>query len=93
MIILVFNLSITVTSKCFATTGSVTGTVQYYRVHDSTMNPAWAPPLFWFTLNDVTSAGTCVLFNGNVLFVASSKEDGFNYIIHDKRTCRFCRLR
>ena len=48
------------------------GKVFNIRVHDTKENPNWAPPLFWFTLEGVTSAGACPLFNGKVLFVMDS---------------------
>ena len=48
-----------VSAVCFAATGNVSGTVQYLRTHNAANEPAWAPPLFWFTLTGVTSAGAC----------------------------------
>jgi len=57
-----------------AETGHKKGTVQYIRVHDAMEHPAWAPPIFWFTLNGVTSAGTCPVWNGNVLFAMDSEQ-------------------
>lgn len=62
-------------SQCFAGGGIVSGTIQYYRLHNATTVPGWTPPKFWFTLNGVNSAGACPTWGGNVLFVAESKEE------------------
>ena len=57
-----------------AASGWVKGTVEFERTHDATASPVWAPPIFWFTLNGVGSAGVCPLWNGRVLFVARDKQ-------------------
>ena len=59
----------------YAGAGFVKGTVEHVRTHDATAQPAWAPPRFWFSLNGVTSAGTCYAWiNGRILFVSESKD-------------------
>lgn len=57
----------------FAAAGHVKGTVQYIRVHNGDIYTDWKPPIFWFTLNGVTSAGSCPRWNGNILLVAKSE--------------------
>jgi len=66
-------------TSCFRVlgeTGSVVETIQYIRVaepgHTSSTGD-WSPPTFWFTLNNVTSAGGCKKWNGRVLFVAEDQ--------------------
>jgi len=63
---------ITFTTVGLAETGHKKGKVQYIRVHGEAEHPTWAPPIFWFTLEGVTNAGTCRVWNGNVLFVMDS---------------------
>ena len=59
-------------SFCFeASAAKVKGTVEYIRVHGPEHTGGqWTPPLFWFTLNEVTSAESCSTYNGNVVWVA-----------------------
>jgi hypothetical protein len=57
-----------------AANGFVKGQVQFIRSHDATAHPGWSPPLFWFTLKNVTSAGSCSTFFGSVLLVAADKQ-------------------
>lgn len=53
--------------------GIIKGNVQYVRVHDSTQHgPAWAPPIFWFTLETGELAGNCPRHHGKPLFVMDS---------------------
>lgn len=61
-------------SSVIAETGYRKGTIEYIRVHDESIGSTWAPPVFWFTVNGVTSAGGCHQWDGNILFVANSKE-------------------
>ena len=56
----------------WAEAGRTKGTVEYVRVHDGAQYPTWEPPIFWFTLNGVTTAGGCAKYEGNVLFIADS---------------------
>jgi hypothetical protein len=64
-LILIFTFS----NSGFA--GKVTGTVERIRVHGPEHTGGrWSPPLFWFTLNEVESAGSCATFGDNVLWVA-----------------------
>jgi len=44
------------------------------RVHSPSTHPAWVPPKFWFTLEGVSSAGNCPLWEGNLLFYMDTKE-------------------
>ena len=61
------------TSNAFAVKGYVKGTVEFIRVHGDYSGHQWKPPVFWFTLNGVTSAGNCPKWgNKNVLFVGTS---------------------
>jgi hypothetical protein len=60
---------------CFAGTGITIGSVKYFRTHDPTVYPTWAPPRFWFQLSGVSSAGACQTWHGDVLFVAETKEE------------------
>ncbi|MDW6004200.1 hypothetical protein [Vibrio mangrovi] len=69
-ILLIFLSTYTLTAKAEA--GRREGTIQYIRVHEAQEYPDWAPPMFWFTLNEVADAGTCPLWNGRVLFAMSS---------------------
>jgi hypothetical protein len=57
----------------FAESGYRKGTVEYVRVHGAAEHSAWAPPIFWFTLDGVASAGSCKAYHGNVLFVMDSQ--------------------
>lgn len=60
-----------------AAPGVIKGQVQFVRSHDAAQQPAWAPPIFWFTLKGVSQAGACatVAFStASVLFVASDKD-------------------
>ena len=58
----------------YGTDGFVKGTVEFVRVHEAAYNTNWTPPMFWFSLDGVASAGTCPTWSGRVLFVAQSKE-------------------
>ncbi|BDU40906.1 hypothetical protein [Vibrio nigripulchritudo] len=69
LVILFFIIS----SNAYAEKGYVKGTVEFIRVHDDYSGHQWKPPVFWFTLNGVTSAGNCPKWrNQNVLFVGTS---------------------
>lgn len=70
--LIVFVCLVALSSSAFAETGYKKGQVQYIRVHGEAEHASWAPPIFWFTLEGVTSAGACKLWNGNVLFVMDS---------------------
>lgn len=63
-----------VASLSFAETGARIGKIEYIRVHDhNTAN--WEPPVFWFTIEGVTSAGSCQQWgDGKVLFVGDSEQ-------------------
>ncbi len=63
-----------VNSNAFGEVGHKIGTVEYVRTHDQTI-AGWQSPNFWFTLNGITSAGSCARVNGNgtVMFVGDSK--------------------
>ncbi len=65
-------LSFFLANTAFAVTGFVKGSVQYVRVHDGDIYTTWKPPKFWFTLNGVTSAGSCPTWHGNILFSMES---------------------
>jgi len=61
-------------SNGYAAGGWVKGSVEFVRTHDAdyyanTNN--WAPPYAWVTLTGVTQAGSCLTWNGRVLFVTS----------------------
>ncbi len=65
------------TNVAVAAPGVVKGQVEFVRSHDAAQQPAWAPPVFWFTLKGVTQAGACATFfspSHTVLFVASDKD-------------------
>jgi len=63
------------TSSAYAATGLVKGKIQYVRVHDSaTHGSGWTPPIFWFTIEGVTSSGSCRKFGSNVLFVMDTDQ-------------------
>ena len=66
--------SFALSAPLHAASGYVKGTVEMIRVADGTVRPDWAPPRFWFSLNNVSSAGACVTVGGRVLFAAESKE-------------------
>jgi hypothetical protein len=70
--LIVFVCLVILSFSAFSENGHKKGKVQYLRVHDEAEHPNWAPPIFWFTLEGVTSAGTCKVWNGNVLFVMDS---------------------
>lgn len=62
------------TLNSYAATGYVKGKIKNFRVHDGKEFPNnWAPPIFWFTLEGVTAAGTCQKWLGNPLFVMDSQ--------------------
>ena len=62
-------------SPVWAASGYVKGQVEYIRIHDKAAHgSSWTPPIFWFTLKGVTSAGNCTLFDGEVLFVMDTAE-------------------
>lgn len=52
------------------------GQVEFVRTHDGAglSGLGWAPPNFWFTLKNVSSAGACRTWNGAVLFVARDRQ-------------------
>lgn len=64
--IFVFSISVV------AEKGVQKGTVEYIRVHDGQQYSGWEPPIYWFTLNGVSSAGSCKNYNGNALFIADN---------------------
>lgn len=54
----------------------IKGQVEFIRTHDASRLPAWAPPVFWFTLKGGTHAGNCPVWtSGTVLFVANDKQE------------------
>jgi hypothetical protein len=53
--------------------GSVSGTVQWVRTHSEQTNPAWKPPLFWFTINGM-KATDCAIFVDGSLFVGTNAD-------------------
>jgi hypothetical protein len=57
----------------FAESGYRSGAVEYVRVHDESIGPAWTPPVFWFSLEGVNTAGSCPRWGNNVLFVANNE--------------------
>ena len=57
-----------------AEAGYIKGAVEYIRTHDSVANAAWAPPLFWFSLNGVDAAGSCAKWHGRVLFLMNDEQ-------------------
>ena len=59
-------LSFFLTLNVYAESGYKKGTVEYVRIHDAQIYPDWEPPLFWFTLNEVTSAGSCQTWDGKI---------------------------
>ena len=64
-----------ISSEVMADYGVVSGNVQYIRTHnDSLYASTWAPPLFWFTIEGVTTAGSCRKYGNNVLFVMDSEQ-------------------
>lgn len=70
---LVFIILLALPLVSLAENGHKKGLVQHIRVHDAKAHPAWAPPTFWFTLEGVTSAGSCNTWHGNVLFAMDSE--------------------
>jgi hypothetical protein len=60
-------------ASAFAEVGDRTGNIKKFRTHDSS-NPAVAPPYFWFTLENIGSAGGCYVLDGNVMFSADTNE-------------------
>lgn len=66
-------LGLSLTFSAMAETGHKKGEIQHIRVHGEAEHANWAPPNFWFTLEDVTSAGSCKTWHGNVLFVMDSE--------------------
>lgn len=64
---------IAISGFTFSEQGHVKGKVEYIRTHDIS-NASWKPPIFWFTLDGVKSAGSCGNWYGNVLFVAESDQ-------------------
>ena len=61
--------------NAYTQTGFAKGTIQYVRTFDSQSNGVWVPPVFWFTLNEVTSANNCLLWsNGHALFVMDTNQ-------------------
>lgn len=66
---------ITIWSSYSVADGIVKGKVEFIRTHDATAIPSWSPPLFWFTLKGVTSAGTCKKWvDGKILFAAKDTQ-------------------
>jgi len=60
-------------SNAYATAAYVKGKVEFMRVHHM-QQAGWAPPIFWFTLQGISTAGTCKLWYNNVLFVGDSDQ-------------------
>ena len=54
-----------------AMAAKVKGTIEHIRLHGPEhAGCQWNLPLFWFSLNEVSSAGNCNTYNGNVVWVA-----------------------
>ncbi len=70
---LLLVLSVLLASFSVAEIGHLKGKVQNIRIHDGNVHQGWTPPVFWFTLKGVSSAGKCKLWNGNVLFVMETE--------------------
>lgn len=62
-----------ISSMAFAQVSSVQGAVEYIRVH-SADDTVWSPPKFWFTLKDVTTAGSCNKWNSRVIFAGDNTQ-------------------
>lgn len=70
-----FLLVFLISSSAFSASGSVQGRIEYIRVHDPVIHSAdWAPPIFWFTLEGVSAAGTCNAWDGNTMFVMDADQ-------------------
>ena len=70
-------LAMVLSNVAEAAPGVTKGQVQFVRSHDAAQQPAWAPPIFWFTLKGVSQAGACATVEfstASVLFVASDKD-------------------
>lgn len=62
-------------TSAISSAGIVKGEIKNIRVHDPLIHSAdWAPPIFWFTLEGVTTAGTCNALDGNTMFVMDSDQ-------------------
>ncbi len=73
-IIFAITLFLTSTLNAHAATGYVKGKIKNFRVHDGKEYPSnWAPPIFWFTLEGVSAAGTCRKWVESPLFVMDSQ--------------------
>ena len=73
LIIASFSAFLFVVTTAYAEVGYKKGQVKNMRLHRANL-ANWEPPLFWFTLEGVTSAGSCPLWHGNVLFVGDSDQ-------------------
>ncbi len=69
-----FSILMFVSAYSFSAQGTVKGKIEYVRIHDGNVHALWKPPTFWFTLQGVSSAGSCGTWNGNVLFVMDSEQ-------------------
>ncbi|WP_096087868.1 hypothetical protein [Agaribacterium haliotis] len=66
-------MSCLASSVSFANAGKLKGKVEYIRIHDAE-NASWVPPIFWFSVEGVTNAGNCGLWQGRPIFVGNSSE-------------------
>ena len=63
------------TGTAYAETGIVSGAIKHIRIHDGVAHTSsWTPPIFWFSLEGVASAGQCKKYNGSVLFVMDTDQ-------------------
>ncbi len=76
LFILLSSLSISTFANNTNANGIVTGKIEYIRVHDGEVHPPWKPPIFWFTLKNVATAGACKQWSksGTVLFVMDTDQ-------------------
>jgi len=56
-------------SDVLAASGVKKGKIKYVRVHEP-QHGEWAPPVFWFSLEGVSSLGSCKTWHGDVLLIA-----------------------
>lgn len=79
--LLVLSIVLSSSTMTHAAVGYKKGKVEYIRSHNTVTHSAtWAPPNFWFTLEGVSSAGTCKTWHGNVLF-AMDNEQSYSMIL------------
>ena len=63
-------------SISIADSGHLKGKVEYLRVHDAE-NQSWVPPVFWFSIEGVSAAGSCGLWQGRPIFVGEDNNGGW----------------